>query len=166
MARSARPSNSKPGPGTGVGDIAILAGGGTALAFSFILLLGGALAAMLFGAGWTWPPTADLASTAWGVLTHADRPSTGYPADLSGRIPGAVPFWGVTGSLMASTIITATLSVIATLSRRSTLGYATRRELADQLGPASLRRAADELRPGGLTAQTGLTSNPTTSKDT
>lgn len=154
MAGPTRPSNRAPGPAGSAGELAFLAVAAAVLVLAAVLLLGGGLAALIFGGGWTWPPPAQLARTVAGIVTHAARPAGGYPAGLAARVPGATPFWAVTGTLCAVMIFAGTIAVVGVAGHRGDAGYATRRELAAQLGPKALRRGAGELRPGGAAPPT------------
>jgi len=154
MAGPTRSSNRAPGPAGSQGELALLAAVGFVLMVAAVLLLGGGLAALIFGGGWTWPPPPQLGRTVAGIVTHTGHPASGYPAGLAARVPGATPFWAVTGTLFAVMVFAGTIAVVGLAGHRGDAGYATRRELTDQLGPKALRRGADELRPGGVAPPT------------
>ncbi|MGB8382338.1 MAG: hypothetical protein WCG47_14045, partial [Dermatophilaceae bacterium] len=96
---------------------------------SALVLLGGAVSAMLTGGGWTWPAGSDLLRTVAGVVGHPGTPAAGYPPALQPRIPGPVPFWITVGLLAGVLVILATAAVVAMWGRRPPSGSLTRAQM-------------------------------------
>src|ERR1035437_2569292 len=123
------------------GELAFLAGAPTVVVLGLLLLVGGALAALLSGGGWTWPSTARLATTIGGVLTHAGEPARGYEPSLAPRIPGPVEFWVTVCVLFAVVLMGVVIGTVGVAARRAKGGFATRAEIDKAFGITT--KAAD-----------------------
>lgn len=119
----------EPGVEVSWWEKAVLAAGCTAVLAGLSLLTGGALAGLLTGGGWVWPPPASAARTVLGLLTHPSDPRAAYPLDLAARLPGPVVFWAITGTFLALGVVAVTVLVVVVLQRRTPDGMATRRQL-------------------------------------
>ena len=119
----------EPGADVAAWEKAVLALLGAAVTLALCLLAGGATAALLTGGGWVWPPASQAARVVGRLLEHPADPGLAYKAPLAERMPGPVPFWGITGGVLAAAVISVVLLVVAVLQQRTGDGMATRTEL-------------------------------------
>jgi type IV secretion system protein VirD4 len=108
-------------------------------ALALVLIIGllvaglAALAATMFGAGWTWTPAAVLPDVLSALPRHAGDPRQAWPEPLQDRMPGAIGFYGTMLGVAAAVAPAGVLVV----RRRRNSGAAT---------PATWARSVD-LKP-------------------
>ncbi len=113
------------------GDTALLAAAAAVVLALATVLLGGALAGLLFGHGWAWPARDHLAAALLGLATHPRSPATAYGTAAGARLPGATAYWGTVAALTTLQGLAAGFAGAAAVSRRAQPGLATRRDLRD-----------------------------------
>lgn len=69
-----------------------LLGGALALALAAVWITG-ALSALIFGAGWTPLPLAELPASAARLLIHPGEPAAAWPGGSRSGLPGPLPFY-------------------------------------------------------------------------
>ena len=93
------------------------------------VLIGGALAGLLFGHGWAWPSTTTIASTLGHLATHPGSPAAAYPEPTRPLLPGPHPYWGTIAALVALETLAGALLAARSLGHRAKAGLATRSDL-------------------------------------
>ena len=131
-----------PGPDIPLWEMTVLAAACAAVVAGIGLLTGGALACLLTGGGWLWPPTDAAARTVGRLLSDPLHPGSAYPAADAARVPGAVAFWALSGAFLAVAVLGAALGAVAVLQRRTKDGMATRHQLRKATRPAKTENCA------------------------
>lgn len=98
------------GEGEGVLYVALAAAGATALG---LVWLSGALAGLLFGAGWTPIGAAETIGVIARWPGHIGDPRAAWPASVRGRMPGAAGIYTAVGLVVAAATVLATLAASA-----------------------------------------------------
>lgn len=114
----------------------------TALVPVMSLQLGRSLALFLSGAGWHWPPSSSLFTSAWAILKGE------HLASLAGDLPDpGRAMWAITGLLCASTVAAAARLGSRHIAVRRHRGMATASEANQLLGLSRLRSHRAVIRP-------------------
>ena len=123
-----------PGPDIEPWEKAVLGMAVTAVLGAGALLTAGAVACLLTGGGWTWPPLPHASRTVIRLLTHPGHPAAAYPPALASRVPGPLLFWGISLAFLGLLVVAATAGLVAWLRTRTKDGMATRRQLQTGAG--------------------------------
>jgi type IV secretory pathway TraG/TraD family ATPase VirD4 len=106
------------------------------------VLTGGALAGLLFGTGWAWPPPGHTGRTLLALIASPGAPAAAY-GPAGALLPGPGAYWGTVAALTGVLTVVIGLATGAGWSRRPTPGMATRRQLREAV------TAADAGKPYG-----------------
>ena len=126
--------------------VAAVAGG-----LAGLVVAAGAISALVFGRGWTWPPSTMWAVVIEGTVTHPGRPAAGWPPPLGARLPGPGPYWATYAALAVTVAVLAAAGAANLGGRRPQAGRDGRARPAQLRAQASLRaarRVKAHTRPG------------------
>lgn len=118
---------------------------------ALLLVAAGAVAALLFGRGWAWPPTEAWGKIIHTALAHPKSPALGWPADLAGRLPGASAYWATYAALAAGSVSLGWLAWTRLGGRRvgpGPDGLARPGQLRHEASAGAARRRRAITRPG------------------
>lgn len=132
-------------PTATTGELAVLAAVGGVLLLAGCLLTGGAMASRLFGGGWPWPRTDDLAPTLLRLLEHPGDPALAYPSRLRGEVAGPLAYWATAASLIGLLLVAVTLAITGFVTRRTRTGLASPQVLTQATQPRDGQAAGVEF---------------------